>query len=299
MLRLADLAALAERYADDLDETVAVPDPMIGGRRFSFSARPHLMGVVNLSADSWYRESVARSAEAAVRRGRVLAAQGADLVDVGAESTLPAAARVDADGQRAALVPVVAELSAAGVLVSVETYRPEVTAACLEAGAVVLNLTGTRDLEAHLRVVAEHGATAILCYVQGDDVRSVGEFVAPADPTAMRYEFFARELEVAERCGVESVILDPGLGFYYANTGDSTARVRAQLRALLETFRLRRLGHPTCHALPHAFEAFGEEVRTAEPFFAVLALLGHTDLLRTHEVARVRGVVDALAAWGA
>ena len=67
----------------------------IGGKKFNFNSQPAVMGVVNLSADSWYRESVCLTAEAAVQRGKMLAAQGADIVDVGAESTLAHAARVD------------------------------------------------------------------------------------------------------------------------------------------------------------------------------------------------------------
>src|SRR5262245_3991762 len=100
------------------------------------------MGVLNLSPDSWYRESVCLTAEAAVRRGTVLQAQGADIVDVGAESTLAQAARVGDAAQNSKLVPVIKALRAAGVLVSVETYQLAVTRACLEAGANILNLTG-------------------------------------------------------------------------------------------------------------------------------------------------------------
>ena len=73
-------------------------------------------------------------------------------------------------------------------------------------------------------------------------------------------------------------------------------RVRHQINIFLNTFRLRAIGWPVCQALPHAFEYFGEEVRCAEPFFAVLAALGKTDLFRTHEVPRTRAVLDTLAA---
>jgi dihydropteroate synthase len=65
----------------------------------------------------------------------------------------------------------------------------------------------------------------------------------------------------------------------------------------LSGFRLRTIGFPLCQALPHAFEYFGQEVRCAEPFFAVLAALGKTDLFRTHEVARVRPVLETLQAF--
>jgi dihydropteroate synthase len=101
-------------------------------------------------------------------------------------------------------------------------------------------------------------------------------------------------VEAATRAGVTRLWLDPGLGFYYRNLQDSAARIRHQMRIFLQGFRLRALGWPVCQALPHAFECFGEEVRSAEPFFAVLALLGHADLLRTHEIGKVRGVLRTL-----
>ena len=106
-------------------------------------------------------------------------------------------------------------------------------------------------------------------------------------------------LEIAMRNGLERIILDPGLGFYYRNLQDSAVRVHHQMGVFLNTFRLRTLGFPICHALPHAFEFFREEVRCAEPFFAVLAALGKTDLYRTHEVSRTRAVLETLSATGA
>jgi dihydropteroate synthase len=106
--------------------------------------------------------------------------------------------------------------------------------------------------------------------------------------------YFARQIEIAQRHGVEKIILDPGLGFYYRNLQDSAVRVRHQMNIFLNTFRLRTLGFPICHALPHAFEYFRDEVRCAEPFFTVLAALGKTDLFRTHEVPRLKAVLDTM-----
>jgi dihydropteroate synthase len=122
----------------------------------------------------------------------------------------------------------------------------------------------------------------------------VGDFDFGADPTAMLHDYFARQIETATRHGVEKILIDPGLGFYYRNLQDSAVRVRHQMTTFLNTFRLRTLGYPVCHALPHAFEYFGDEVRCAEPFFAVLAALGKTDLFRTHEVPRTRAVLRTL-----
>ncbi len=292
MLTLEFLAGLLEKNRPAAQARVR--EFALGGQGFNFNSKPAIMGVVNLSAGSWYRESVCLSAEAAIARGKVLAAQGAAIVDLGAESTLSNTELVGAELQNSKLLPVLSGLRAAGVLVSVETYHPEVARACLAAGANVLNLTGTERGETIYRAVAEHDAAVILCYVQGANVRAVGDFDLTADPVPAMYEFFAREIETATRCGVQKIFVDPGLGFYYRNLQDSTVRVRHQMTTFLNTFRLRTLGFPTCHALPHAFEYFGEEVRSAEPFFAVLAALGKTDLFRTHEVPRIKAVLETM-----
>ncbi len=295
MLKLEQLVELLEK--NRAAASARVKEFSIGGKAFAFNFQPAIMGVVNLSPDSWYRESVCLTAEAAVQRGKILTAQGADIVDIGAESTLAHAARVDDAAQTSKLIPVIKELHTAGILVSVETYSSAVTRACLEAGANVLNLTGTDGSDEFFRLVAAHDAAVILCYVQGKNVREVGDFNFSADSVEMMREYFSRRIEIAQRHGVEKIILDPGLGFYYRNLQDSAVRVRHQMNIFLNTFRLRTLGFPICHALPHAFEFFRDEVRCAEPFFAVLAALGKTDLFRTHEVPRIKAVLDTMKAF--
>jgi dihydropteroate synthase len=169
-----------------------------------------------------------------------------------------------------------------------------VTRACLEAGANVLNLTGTEASAEIFKMVATHDAAVIICYVQGKNVREVGDFDLSTDLIPLMRDYFSRQIEIAQKAGVEKIFIDPGLGFYYRNLQDSAVRVRHQMNVFLNTFRLRELGFPICHALPHAFEFFGEEVRSAEPFFAMLAALGKTDLFRTHEVPRIKAVLDTL-----
>ncbi len=146
-------------------------------------------------------------------------------------------------------------------------------------------------------MAADHDAAVIICYVQGQNVRQVADFDFSADPVSLMTDYFARQIELATHAGLQKVFLDPGLGFYYRNLQDSALRVRHQMQVFLNTFRLRPLGFPICHALPHAFEYFGEEVRCAEPFFGVLAALGKTDLFRTHEVPRIKAVLETLGAF--
>ena len=295
MLRLEDIRELAECYSTDLAFEVASFD--IGGREFDFNSQSYMMGVVNLSADSWYRESVCLSYESAVKRGLTLREQGAALVDLGAESSLLDAARADVSLQNSRLVPVVRELSSKGVLVSAETYLPTVARACLDAGASVLNITGPEHAPVLYELAAEFEATVIICHVQGSNVREVDDLKLDDDPIPAMSDYFVKETEAATKAGVSRILIDPGLGFYYRNLRDSEKRVRYQMRTFLNTFRLRSLGWPVCHALPHAFDYFREEVRCAEPFFAVLAALGKTNLLRTHEVPRTRAVLETMSAW--
>ena len=295
MLRLEDLAELFEQHRDAARASVA--EFSIDNTQFAFNLRPSIMGVINLSAQSWYRESVCLSADRAIERGSLLKSQGAHLVDVGAESTLSDAMRVDEKSQRSQLLPVIKGLRERQILVSVETYHLPVAQACLQAGANVINLTGTAGSQEIYKLIASHSAAVIICYVQGSNVRDVNDFDFNKDPILLMTDYFRKEIDLALNCGLERIIIDPGLGFYYRNLGDSAARVRHQMQVFLNTFRLRKLGFPICHALPHAFEYFGEEVRSAEPFFAVLAALGRTDLFRTHEVPKTRAVLDTLAAY--
>lgn len=295
---MLDSAYLSELWEANRGVAKAqVKEFSISGRRFTHNSHPEIMGVVNLSSDSWYRESVCLSTDAAVQRGRLLAAQGAAIVDVGAESTLAQADRADAATQNSLLLPVIHALRESGILVSVETYQTEVTRACLEAGANVLNLTGTESTDELYRMVADHDAAVIICHVQGRNVREVSDFDFSTDPVDLMYDYFGRQIERATSNGVQRIFIDPGMGFYYRNLQDSSERVRHQMKVFLNTFRLRSLGWPVCHALPHALEFFGDEVRCAEPFFAVLATLGKTDLFRTHEVPRVKAVLDTLQAF--
>jgi dihydropteroate synthase len=293
MLSLEFLHQLAKAHSAEL--AAPVREFSVKGRSVSEKGRPAVMGVVNLSPDSWYRESVCLTIDAAVRRAFVLQEQGAAIVDIGAESTLAHAQRLDDALQNSKLLPVLNGLRDLRIPISIETYSVPVARKCLEAGASIINLTGTEQTENFYRLARDFDAAVIVCFVQGRNVREVCDFDLSSDPIGFMCNYFAREIATAEKAGLTKLFIDPGLGFYYRNLQDSAVRVRHQMNVFLNTFRLRRLGYPVCHALPHAFEYFGEEVRCAEPFFAVLAALGKTDLFRTHEVPRVKAVLDTLS----
>lgn len=292
MISLAALADLANEYREDLD--LPVGPLMIGESSFDVDVMPVVMGTVNLSRDSTYRESVAVSTESAIRKARIQAAQGADVIDIGAESSTARAALVTPADQIRALVPVVEALVADGILVSAETYEPTVARACLEAGARMLNLTGAEHQEAAFTLAAEFDATIVLCYVGGADVREITDVTVNEDPLPGLIQHLGARAKLAREHGVERIVIDPGMGFYYGNLTDPMTRARHQARVILNTFRLRHLGLPICHALPHAFDLFEDQFRSAEAFFAVLASLGGTSVVRTHEVAKVVPVLRSM-----
>ena len=289
MISLEALSTLFQNHSTALKTPIAQLE--FDGKLFS---QPALMATVNLSRDSTYRESIAISTEAAIRKSRVYFAQGADLIDIGAESSTAKAARVNAQDQIRALVPVIEELTAEGIPVSAETYKPEVVKACLQAGAKVLNFTGNEFEDEILDLASEFNATVVVCYVGGANVREITDLNLDTDPIPALAAYFEKRIESALSHGVINIVIDPGMGFYYGNLVDPLTRVKHQTNVILNSFRLRELGYPICQALPHAFELFEDEFRTAESFFAVIASIGGVNLIRTHEIARVRPVLQAM-----
>lgn len=289
MMSLESLSRLFQEHSSSLNAPIT---PLtFGGTVFD---RPALMATVNLSRDSTYRESIAINTEAAIRKSRVYFAQGADLIDIGAESSTAKAARVTAKEQITQLVPVIEQLTQDSIPVSAETYEPEVVKACLRAGAKVLNFTGTAHEEEILDLASEFDATVIVCYVGGANVREITDLTLDQDPIPGLQDYFVKRINTALQHGVKHIVIDPGMGFYYGNLVDPLTRVKHQSSVILNSFRLRELGYPICQALPHAFDLFEDEFRTAESFFAVIASLGGVNLLRTHEISKVRAVINAM-----
>lgn len=292
MITLADLAALHAAHGAELErpvEPVTVTDGLTVG-----DGSVTIMGTINLSRDSTYRESVAVSTEAALRKGRIQVAQGASILDVGAEASHATARRVAPSEQTGLLVPVVKALAEEAV-VSVETYDPEVVEACLDAGARVLNMTGREHEDDMLRLAAAYDATVVLCYGERANVREPADAPLLEDPLPVLVDHFRPRLERARELGATKLLVDPGMGFTYRNLEDHVVRARLQTQVIAQCFRLRELGVPILTVLPHTYDLFDDEFRKAEGFYAVFAALGGAHVLRVHEVPHVRTVLRAMA----
>jgi len=296
---LADIYAIYDQYKDDYN--AEVEEFTIGHKQFKFNSQKAILGVVNLSVDSWYKKSICYTTEQAIRRGKVLTAQGADIIDIGAEATAKNAARADGLKQISQLLPIIEGFSKAGVLSSVDTYYPEVAEECLKAGANVINFTGIEHSEEMYRIVAEFDAAIILCYIQGKHARDVGEFELDVtkDPIDLLYDYFGKEIEIATKHGVRKIFIDPAVGLGYTNlyykSQNASNRIRYQISSLLNAFRLRKLGFPVFNVIPTALEIFGEEYSSSQVLTGVFAALGKSDLLRTHEVSKVKAILDTLS----
>jgi dihydropteroate synthase len=191
------------------------------------------MGVLNVTPDSFSDGGLYATVDAAVARGLDLMAAGADVVDVGGESSRPGAEPVPVDVERDRVVPVVEALAAAaridgrGVRVSVDTVKPEVAAAALDAGATLLN-----DISASLHeVAAAAGAGWVAMHMQGRP-RTMQDDPRYADVVAEVATFLVQRAELALQAGVGEVWIDPGIGF--GKTASHNLSLLRHLDALVE-----------------------------------------------------------------
>jgi dihydropteroate synthase len=200
--------------------------------------RSLVMGVLNVTPDSFSDGGRYLRREAAVEHGRRLVAEGADLVDVGGESTRPGAARPSLDEELERVVPVVRALAAEGVLVSVDTMRAAVAEAAVAAGAVLVNdVSGGRADDAMLPTVARLEAPYVLMHWRAHS-REMQQHAEYVDVVAEVMDELRRQLETAVAAGIdpERIAVDPGIGF--SKTAEQNWDV------LAATERLHELGRP-------------------------------------------------------
>ncbi|MEV6488151.1 dihydropteroate synthase [Actinoplanes sp. NPDC051633] len=212
------------------------------GDRQLHQDHPVVMGVLNVTPDSFSDGGLYTDVDAAVQHGLRLRAEGADLVDVGGESTRPGAERVDARTEIDRVVPVISALAAAGVPTSIDTTRAEVAAAALEAGAELINDVsgGLADPEL-LAVAAAAGCPYVAMHWRGHS-REMQQLATYTDVVAEVIGELRERIGAAQESGIapERIIVDPGLGF--AKTGAHNWTLTRHLDRLLE------LGHPVLFA---------------------------------------------------
>ena len=177
--------------------------------------KPRLFGVINVTPDSFSDGGEALALSEALKRGRAMLDDGADILDVGGESTRPGAEPVSAEEERARVVPVVKGLTEMGALVSIDTRRAEVMAAAIDAGAGVVNdvtaLTGDQD---SLGLVADRGVAVVLMHMQGEP-GSMQENPQYENAAKDVFGTLKVRVEACEEVGIlrHRIAVDPGIGF--------------------------------------------------------------------------------------
>ncbi|ONH58525.1 dihydropteroate synthase [Frankia sp. CcI49] len=181
---------------------------------FAAGGPTRVMGIVNVTPDSFSDGGAYPDPTDAVRAGQLMVEQGADLVDVGGESTRPGAPRVVASEELRRVLPVVATLAAAGVPVSIDTSRASVAAAAVDSGAVLVNDVSCGMNAELLRIVADRGVHYVLMHSRGSSAQ-MGELAVYDDVVTDVVSELAARLEVVLAAGIaeDRVIIDPGIGF--------------------------------------------------------------------------------------
>lgn len=274
------------------------------------TGRALVMGVVNVTPDSFSDGGRWYDPEAAVARGLQLFAEGADLLDVGGESTRPGAARVPVDEERRRVVPVVTELADAGAVVSVDTMRASIAEEALAAGARLVNdVSGGLADPAMPTLVAQTGVPFVAMHWRGHSADMESRAVYDDVVTEVRTELLQRvESLVAAGVDERQLILDPGLGF--AKTGEHNWALLAALDeltalglpVLVAASRKRFLGHLLAGTRPGA-----ERAQPAPPLerddataaVTALAAAAGAWCVRVHEVLASFSAVRVAAAWNA
>jgi dihydropteroate synthase len=279
------------------------PEPLeIGPRRFAWGARTYVMGILNVTPDSFSGDgllAVGRSGDGerdpvalAVERARAMAAAGADILDVGGESTRPGHARVEANEELGRVVPVVAALRDAlpDMPVSIDTTKPDVAEAALAAGAHLVNdVWGVAADDALLRVAAAHNAPIVLMHnrAEAEYADVVAEVVADLEAA----------IERALQAGVpwERTLIDPGIGF--GKTAEHNLALLHDLRALRVLGRPILLGTSRKSTIGKVLDLPAEERLEGTLATTALGVAAGVDIVRVHDVlenVRAARMADAI-----
>jgi len=273
-----------------------VPTLDCGGRPLRLD-RPRVMAIVNVTPDSFSDGGDHFDLEAAVAHGLQLAAEGADILDVGGESTRPGSESIGGEEEIRRVVPVIERLSRETPLpISIDTWRPEVMRAAVEAGAGMINDIRALRAEGALDAAAALGVPVVLMHMLGEP-RSMQEAPEYDDVVAEVHRFLAERIFAAEMAGVprKRIVADPGFGF-----GKTTAH---NITLLARFERFVELGVPMLAGLSRK-RSIGELTGRDEPRQRVhgsvaahlIAAQRGAMLLRVHDVA---ATVDALKVWAA
>lgn len=249
----------------------------LGEHRLRLGGVTHVMGVINLSPDSKNTHTVARSVDEALAMADRYRVWGSTIIDLGGQSSHLDNPTIEATDEISRVVPAVEALVAEGHPVAIDTWKPEVAEAAVEAGAVIVNDTGGLADQEMRAIVARTGVAAIAVHVEGTNPHAVGEVEIRDDKAARTADGFRSLLEGLDAEGIHNVILDPGIALNYR--GDYEAYSRMQLQVIAGSEHLHALELPVLIPIPRKRDGHRLAV------YIGLALEHQADIIRVHDVA--------------
>jgi dihydropteroate synthase len=255
-----------------------------------------LMGIVNVTPDSFSDGGLFLEPEAAIAHGEQLVRDGAEILDVGGESTRPGAEPVGVEVELARTQPVVADLEGLGYTVSIDTSKAAVAEAALEAGAEIVNdVTALREDPEMAALCADRGATVVLMHMPGNP-RTMQDDPRYGDVVDEVKGFLAERIEVALAAGVaeERIWVDPGIGF--GKTLEHNLELLRRLDELHELGRPLAIGTSRKSFIGKIDGSPVEERIGGSIATAVLAAADGADVLRVHDVAETAQALRVAAA---
>ena len=260
---------------------------LVGDRNLEFDgATTATMGVVNVSPESRNRHTVAATPADAGRMAESHAAAGADLIDLGAQSSHYEEATLTPEEEWRRLAPALRAVLAVGLPVSVDTWKPEVARRAIAEGARLVNDTGGLRDPAMVELLAETGVAGVAMRIDGTDPHRLRPLDTSGDVPGRIFGELALRVESLERAGVTNVVLDPGIAINYP--GDYAAYTRVQLDVIRRLGELRRLGRPVLVPIPR------KQTLAATLGYVTLALEHGADIIRVHDVAEAVTLVTLL-----
>jgi dihydropteroate synthase len=275
----------------------------LAGRQVELGERTWLVGVLNTTPDSFSDGGRHAALDDALRRGLELFEAGADIVDVGGESTRPGAEPVPVADEIRRVAPVIEALAARGAgLLSVDTTKAAVARAALDSGAHVVNDVSGFSFDPELpRLVAERGVPAILMHLRGDfaTMHAANEYARIGREVAAE---LGQAIQRAETAGVrrEQIVVDPGIGF--SKRAAQSLELLGSLPELLDLDRPLLVGPSRKSFLGTLLDRPALERVWGTAAAVAAAILGGAHLVRVHDVAEMRDVArvcDAILASGA
>ncbi|MGH7199602.1 MAG: dihydropteroate synthase [Planctomycetaceae bacterium] len=268
-----------------------------GRRHYELGRFPLLMGIVNVTPDSFSDGGEFLSSEAAVRHALDLVDQGADLLDIGGESTRPGAAVVPVDEELRRVLPVIKRLAReTDVPLSIDTTKAEAARQALLAGAEIVNdISGLAFDPDMIELCRRSGAGVVCMHIQGtpQTMQLDPQYVDVVEEVRAFLDDRLRDLG-REGIPAERVVLDPGIGF--GKTAEHNLAILSHVGRLRELGRPVLIGHSRKRFLKRILGRPVEERTSATVGVAVALAMQSTDILRVHDVRSVR---DALVAWRA